>query len=570
MTRAVYQRRHHEWALHQLRWRWLLDSWEGGEAYRMAEYGNDQTYGLPVRNLIRHKREYPDPRERTTVSGRYFVRQEGTDPNTNATDDDYTLRLARTPVPTIMAERVESHLATIFSREVERETTSLGIADWWSNVDGKGTSMDQWMTDTVAPLLLVMGCLDILCDHPQRPKDVEVQSRADEQMFGLNRCVASIILPENMMWWALDSRDDYLECLVCEKVDSQRSVYRHWTAESWTLYDHEGEKLDEQPHPFGRVPIRRVFDRKRPRCKNVGLPRYEPLAELQREFYNRDSELILSDTTQAHPLLQGPEDYIEADGSIPIGPSWLLPKKKSSGGGAASYEGFDVIEFPKAGADSIRQNLGMLIDRADRAAMMTKPAGAQGTTGNTVSQSGVSKRLDQSGGNNLLAKIAGTLQRAEEIAVDLTLLVLGNGTINPADREGTKIGYPRSFDLMTADELATAIGEFQSVLSAAGACPETEQNLICRLIRLMLPGLDDEEYDEMDVEIETYLQAQATDRQRRREGMGTQGMSGAMNDGTGTGPDSEPDDSSESGDSGDAGNEPDGLEPGGVGPVAEA
>ena len=30
---------HLEWLLHQLRWRWLLDSWEGGEAYRMAVYG---------------------------------------------------------------------------------------------------------------------------------------------------------------------------------------------------------------------------------------------------------------------------------------------------------------------------------------------------------------------------------------------------------------------------------------------------------------------------------------------------------------------------------------------------
>ena len=32
-------RPHPEWLLHQLRWRWLLDSWEGGEAYRTAVYG---------------------------------------------------------------------------------------------------------------------------------------------------------------------------------------------------------------------------------------------------------------------------------------------------------------------------------------------------------------------------------------------------------------------------------------------------------------------------------------------------------------------------------------------------
>ena len=44
----------------------------------------------------------------------------------------------------------------------------------------------------------------------------------------------------------------------------------------------------------------------------VGLLRYEPIAEIMREFYNRDSELVLSDTTQVHPLFQGPEDFIRA------------------------------------------------------------------------------------------------------------------------------------------------------------------------------------------------------------------------------------------------------------------
>src|SRR5947209_20404525 len=55
-------RRHPEWREHQLRWRWLLDSLEGGERYRQATYGIDRR-GLPIRNLVRHKREYPDPRE---------------------------------------------------------------------------------------------------------------------------------------------------------------------------------------------------------------------------------------------------------------------------------------------------------------------------------------------------------------------------------------------------------------------------------------------------------------------------------------------------------------------------
>ena len=58
--KLVVQRRHVDWVEHQIRWRWLLDSFEGGERYRNAVYGPDRR-GLPARNLFRHKKEYPDP-----------------------------------------------------------------------------------------------------------------------------------------------------------------------------------------------------------------------------------------------------------------------------------------------------------------------------------------------------------------------------------------------------------------------------------------------------------------------------------------------------------------------------
>ena len=67
-TLEVIRRRHPEWREHHLRWRWMLDSLEGGERYRQAVYGSDNR-GLPIRNLIRHKREYPDPRATPSTTG---------------------------------------------------------------------------------------------------------------------------------------------------------------------------------------------------------------------------------------------------------------------------------------------------------------------------------------------------------------------------------------------------------------------------------------------------------------------------------------------------------------------
>jgi hypothetical protein len=511
----VIDRPHPEWLTHQLRWRWLLDSWEGGEAYRTAIYGLDHS-GLPVRNLIRHKREYPSASD--GGGGSLLGRPFGTDPAHQATDDDYELRRARTPVPTFVAEAVEAHLSRIYSREVQRQGPERLVA-WWRNVDGRGATIDQWMADSVAPLLLVLGQLDILIDHPSVPDGQPVRSRADEVRLGLDSAIATYILPENMVWWRLDRLGQYRECLVREIQDEGEVQWRHWDAHTWTLFDRDGGiAAGPRPHPFGRVPIVRLFDRRRPRCRNIGLPRYEAIAELQREFYNRDSELILADTTQAHPLLQGPEDYVQPDGTVPIGPNWLLPKKKNTGGGGASYEGFDVVQFPKEGSESLRLNKADLRDAADRAALLLKPAGAGGSSGSTVAQSGISKRLDQASGNDLLGKIASMLGRAERQIAELALLVLDDGATPQADRESIRTQYPTQFDLFTAEELARTIVQFQEILHAAGKAPATEHELLRKLLRLMLPGLEDAEYAAFDAEIRAYLDASAPPPSATAEG----------------------------------------------------
>ena len=500
-------KRHPEWQEHHLRWRWMLDSLEGGERYRQAVYGYDPR-GQPVRNLIRHKREYPDPRDPGAIydplgSGAGVAT--GADPaaSATATDDDYELRRARTPVPTFVAEAIDTHLSRIYAREVRRAGPDH-LMGWWRDVDGSGTSIDQWMAETVAPLLLTLGQLDVCLDHPVAPADAEIHTRADVERLGIDRCLASYILPENMLWWRLDdSGQRYEECLVLEVVEADagaESRYRHWTARGSTLYAADGTTLASTPHGFGRVPIVRVFDRRKPRCRNIGQPRYEGVAERQREYYNRDSELILSDTTQAHPLLQGPEDFVSNDGTIPVGPGWLLPKKKNTQGGAATYEGFDVVEFPKDGAESIRRNKADLRDDVDRDSALVRPAGQAGST-----QSGLAKVMDHSDGNNRLAKISKILARAEERIAELAWTVLGDGSPTPDEVALIQVSYPTEFDLYTAGDVAAAAGSFQALVAKAGTLPYTESLLLGKLVRLCLPGLNDDQYRRCDDEIAAHL-----------------------------------------------------------------
>jgi hypothetical protein len=480
--KLIVQRRHVDWIEHQVRWRWLLDSFEGGDRYRNAVYGPDRR-GLPARNLFRHRREYPDPQMYPNVYQGFvgflgsanaqaqdvgygpYPGMLGADPAAVAQDDDYELRRARTPVPGWVVEACSIHLGKLFDQEVSRE----GPADleaWWADCDGRGTPIDDYMRETIAPLLLVLGCLDVCLDRPAAPPGEKVKTRADELRLGLDRCVASYILPQNMVWWRCDAAGRYLECLVREYVDPADRIdydkqgnaidpedpgnigeawrrnylrYRHWTADGWTLYSCDGsEVLGRASHPYGRVPIVRLVDLPKHRTPTIGKSRYEEVAELQREYYNRSSELILSDTLQAHPFLSGAEDFCKADNTLSVGPGYVLPMKKNPESG--SYQGWEFVSPPKDPAESLRKNLQDLIDAKDRAACLAKPAGA--AAGSTTAQSGVSKQLDAVTGHKLLASIARSLARAERILAEYAAMVLRSGPIAPGDREAISAVYP--------------------------------------------------------------------------------------------------------------------------------
>lgn len=495
----VARRRHPEWVEWAPIWTWLYDSWEGGDRYRNATYGQDD-YGFPLYNLRRHKRENPIE----------FTDPEGTPTGYRATDDDFQLRRARTPVPGMLPEAIEQHLSKIYSQEIDRRAPKGGtLAAWWENVDGKGTQADEWYANTISPLLMALGCLDIIVEFPPAPKDAQIRSKADSAALGLDRPIASYILPQNMVWWELNEQGRYLECLFIAGLARGGQVLAHWTAQSWALYSPHGGMIGSPtPHGYGFVPIVRIFDQRLPRCRNVGRPRYYRIADLQREYYNRDSELILSDTQQAHPLIQCPEDYIQVDGSVAVGPSYLLPKKKNGGGDKVTYEPFSVLEFPKEGAESIRLNKADILDAADRAARLTRPAGAAGTTGSTVGQSGISKRLDQNEGNALLSRIAKSLQWAETSIAELVLAVATGKPIGQAS-EAYEIHYPGSFDLMLPEELGQQLTMFQDLLMASGQAPETEIRVLCQMARLITRGLTDREYAALDREIRQAVEGRA-------------------------------------------------------------
>lgn len=521
---ALVGRRHHEWAEFQRNWRWMADSLEGGERYKNADYtidpasdspnnrqpwyaygptynyapgayGNDVATAEPIqfaygqivdRNLIPHLSE-------TGEEGR----------------DIYAMRLKRTPVPKIVARAINSHLAKIFAREITRKGPPA-LKTWWEDVDGCGTPMDRWMQETVAPLLLVLGQLDLVLDLPVAEPGVEVKTARDKADLRQDRCVANIILPENLVWWKKDRRGRYLEVVAVERVEGKLH-YRHWTGTDSNLYGPKGEWIEagSHEHKLGFCPVVRVFDRRKVRCGNVGQSQYESIAELQRAVYNARSELILGDVQQSHAQLQGPAKYLQKSSDIPVGPSNVLPQDDETG------HGWSYVEPPKGAQQEVRVHIQDFQDEADRDGALLKPAGM--TQGTTVSQSGISKIADQTDGNAMLAQRADTLERCEIVAARFALAVIQGTTPDKVDAAAITVTYPKQFELYTLEDLAAALDDIQRTASLAGALPETETELLQRMMSVSLPGLDDDLLKKLRTEIRLFVEKKAKEREMEPE-----------------------------------------------------
>jgi len=515
----LVDRRHPEWRRHHVRWKWLLDSLEGGDIYRQAIYGYDTAF-QPIRNLIRHPHEYPDPRQRFSFGP--LGRPPGTDQYAQATDDPYELRRARTPAPTHLKRTLIKHLSKVFSEDAQRSAPPE-IEAWWEDVDGARSDIRTWIKDVVAPLALTLGQLDVICDHPPLPEGVkaeDVRTNADAERLDLNRVVASYLLPENVLWWKLDGRGRYRELLIEEPQEVGRSHYRHWTERDWTLYGHRGDVIEGPvAHRYGRPPIVRLFDKRRPRCKNVGLPRYEDIAEIARESYNAHSEVILAGTHGAHPVVMAPEDFCQAGETIPLGPNNLIPMKKVGEGTVnEKYEPWQVLTFDQTGADSLRQNVQDLLDMADLAGHLTKPAGASGGNGsNVVAQSGISKRMDTDDGNQVLGDLAETIERWDREITELFAFAMHDGNPPDALLNAIEIKYPKDFDLFSPDESAGLIGDYQQSLQGTGATPTADHQMVMDLYAKTVRGQDDQHYQAVSDEIKQAVARNAQGMSMERE-----------------------------------------------------
>ena len=254
----------------QLRWKFLLDSFTGGQAYREGAYL--QRYALE-------------------------------------TDQQYAVRLLNTPLDNQCRSLISLYTSFLFRTEPEREFGVLEdnptIEDILEDADLDGRSLNAFMKD-VAQWSAVFGHMWICVAKP----DVGAVTLADEQAMNA-RPYLSMYNPLAVTdWrWARQPNGGYqLEYIkYVEEVNGTETVVKEWGYDTITTYKVDTQQeivleITEEVNGLGYLPFVCAYAERSP-VRGLGNSLVDDIADQQRMIYNELAEVYDSIRLDTHPSL---------------------------------------------------------------------------------------------------------------------------------------------------------------------------------------------------------------------------------------------------------------------------
>lgn len=254
----------------QLRWKFLLDSYTGGQAYREGAYL--QRYALE-------------------------------------NDTQYAVRLNNTPLDNQVRSLISLYTSFLFRTEPERDFGVLEdnptIEDICKDADLDGRNLNAFMKD-VAQWAAVFGHCWVAVSKP----DVGAITLADEQAMGA-RPYLSMYNPLAVTdWrWARQPNGGYqLEYIkYVEEVNGTETVVKEWGYDTITTYrvDTQQERvleMTEETNGLGYIPFVCCYAERSP-VRGLGNSLVDDIADQQRMIYNELSEVYDSIRLDTHPSL---------------------------------------------------------------------------------------------------------------------------------------------------------------------------------------------------------------------------------------------------------------------------
>lgn len=374
-------------------WRYLLESYIGGEEYRRAGH------------LTRYQLE---------------------------TDAEYQARLRATPLDNHCQSVISVYNSFLFRQEPDREFGQLTplpeLEDFLKDADMDGRSLNAFMKD-VATWSSVFGHCWIIMAKP----NVGAVTRADEVMMGV-RPYVSLLTPIVVLDWVWSrspsGRYELSYFKYLEDANGDVRTVKEWTPETirTTTVNVEDDVINEdiiEPNGLGRIPAVIAYNG-RSTMRGIGVSDIADIADAQKFIYNATSEVEQSIRLDSHPsLVKTPETQAG------IGAGSLIHMPENLDPGLKPY----LLEFGGASVDSIYMAIKHTIDSVDK---MANTGGVRATQSRTMS--GVALETEFQLLNARLSEKADNLELAEEQMWRLWAQYMGY------EWDG-EVEYPGSFNM---------------------------------------------------------------------------------------------------------------------------
>ena len=413
---------------YQARWKFMLESYLGGEEYRQGNH------------LTRYQLE---------------------------TDSEYIARLKATPLENHCKSVVSVYNSFLFREEPDREygsiTNAPELEDFLKDADLEGRSLDAFMKD-VATWSAVFGHAWII----MAKGDIGATSRADELAQGV-RPYVNLLTPLTVLDWSWQ-RDatgryelDYLRYV--EEVNGDVRTLKEWTKDSirtFTVDMKETKYISDETvvNGLGMIPAVICYNA-RSTVRGIGVSAISDIADAQKYIYNATSEIFQSIQLDTHPSL-----VVTPDAQIGTGSGAVIKVDPSQDPGLKPY----VLDFGGSDINNILAAIKHTIESVDK---MANTGAVRATESRTMS--GVAMETEFALLNARLSEMADNLELAEEQMWRLFCWYQGYSY----DME---IEYPGSFNIR---DNSMEIQQLQTAKSAA-----TDARVIAAIDAKILDWLD--------------------------------------------------------------------------------
>jgi len=374
-------------------WRYLLESYLGGDEYRKAGH------------LTRYQLE---------------------------TDGEYQARLRTTPLENHCQSVISVYNSFLFretpKRDFSNNTESFELEMFLRDADHDGRNLNSFMKD-VATWSSVFGACWIIISKP----NVGAVTLADEQAQGV-RPYVSLLTPLVVTDWRWRRQAsgkyelDYLKYL--EDVNGDITVIKEWSRDSIRTVEIDTKKEFIQydiveDNQLGMIPAVIAYNG-RSMVRGFGVSDIADIADQQKFIYNATSEVEQSIRLDSHPsLVKTPET--EAG----IGAGSLIHMPENLDPGLKPY----LLEFGGASVDSIYTSIKHAIESIDK---MANTGAVRAVESRTMS--GVAMETEFQLLNARLSEKADNLELAEEQMWEIWFRYQGEQWMGTVE-------YPGSFNV---------------------------------------------------------------------------------------------------------------------------